>query len=103
MANGKDEKEMTNEDTPLVETQLRLRLINYSHSSLVTLESLAKTIQTAGVRVRDTNNSKDSIELIREILTAYEDMAKEIKIIDQAEKEAVILHNKLYGEDFRKK
>ena len=94
---------MTNEDTPLVETQLRLRLINYSHASLVTLESLAKKIQSAGVRVRDTNNSKDSIELIREILTAYEDMAKEIKIIDQAEKEAVILHNKLYGEDFGKK
>ena len=94
---------MINEDTPLVETQLRLRLINYSHDSLVTLESLAKKIQAAGVRVRDTNNSKDSIELIREILTAYEDMAKEIKIINQAEKEAVILHNKLYGEDFGKK
>ncbi len=94
---------MTNEDTPLVETQLRFRLINYAHASVVNLESLAKKIQTAGVTVRDTNNSRESIELIRKILTAYEDMAKEIKIIDQAEKEAVILHNKLYGEDFRKK
>lgn len=94
---------MTNEDTPLVETQLRFRLVNYSHASVVNLESLAKKIQTAGVTVRDTNNSRESIELIRKILTAYEDMAKEIKIIDQAEKEAVILHNKLYGEDFKKK
>lgn len=90
------------EDTPLVDTQLRFRLINYAHSSICILEALARQMDATGKEVRDTNNSKDSIELLRKILSIYEDMKKEIKVIEDAEKAAVELHNKLYGGDYRK-
>jgi len=89
-------------DTPLVDTQLRFRLINYAHSSICSLEALARKMDAAGKAVRDTNNSKDSIDLLREILDTYDKMAQEIKVIEDAEKAAVELHNKLYGGDYRK-